>query len=776
MKNFMRILSMVLIICMLCNMLPMQSFATEKTAVSEQQVLTPGDLKSESVTTQVIGEVTEKRTEYSKDFLLSNGNHVAAVYADPIHYEKDGAWQEIDNTLKVSKEGAYVNTAGAWAVALPQSISKTAPVTVSRDGHELSFFMSGELRTQGNLEVAAIGQTAETATVTVDGKAQTFRVSSAQTVAGQVQTIDTATAKAAAQHPELILDKNASALMYSGVYANTQLRYDLHGSTLKESVILQSYSSNLRGYRYTLNTGDLLPLLNGDGSIYFMGTGKEPVFVMKAPYLIDDNEQCSYDVKVSLTGSNGTYTLTYLLPTTWLASADRAWPVVLDPAVTTSPSVLNTRDHTVAESGSYHYERPVLECGYGNVNKRQRIFLKYRVLPKLSAGDVIVDAQVALYKIENSDSIVTVDVHKVDSDWKSEELTWANKPNYDPTVEDYALINLKGYYTWNVTDIVRGWYSGVNTGMMFKASDQYEDGSKATWKQFASSDNGNSAWMPSLQITYRNNNGIESYWDYTASSAGRAGTGYVNSFTGNLAWIRSDMGFGGNRMPVSISHVYNLNDAIAQNTNDNTNPFGMGHGWRTNFNQRITSTYINSHKYYIWEDSDGTSHYFYNESYGVFKDEDGLELTLRSVNVQSNTGVIGGQYSITDKGGNISVFDGNGRLIRMLNNQKTKSSITVKYTTTSGLLIDYVTDGANRKYEFTYTNGLLTSIEYLGTGSTALATTTFLYVDNDLVQITDTDSKFCYYIYSDHVLTSAVDPHGRTPALPGKECPGYPQR
>ena len=83
-----------------------------------------------------------------------------------------------------------------------------------------------------------------------------------------------------------------------------------------------------------------------------------------------------------------------------------------------------------------------------------------------------------------------------------------------------------------------------------------------------------------MMSLFRNNNGLESYWDYTASSAGRAGTRFINNYTGNLVWVWSDIGFGGNRMPVSISHIYNTNDSM-------NNDFGMGYGWRTNFNQLV---------------------------------------------------------------------------------------------------------------------------------------------------------------------------------------------
>ena len=57
-------------------------------------------------------------------------------------------------------------------------------------------------------------------------------------------------------------------------------------------------------------------------------------------------------------------------------------------------------------------------------------------------------------------------------------------------------------------------------------------------------------------------------------------------------WVWSDIGFGGNRMPVSISHIYNTNDSM-------NNDFGMGYGWRTNFNQLVydKTNYLNTLAY-----------------------------------------------------------------------------------------------------------------------------------------------------------------------------------
>ena len=773
-KRFFQICSFFLCIALLVGMLPMRIFAealqtetanTNAATASTQAETTP--VQSDAV---VVGEIVENRTEYSKEFRLDNGLVVAAVYTQPVHYQQEGQWKDIDNTLATASDGTLTNTAGVWDVSFPQQLSKSNPVTITKDGHTLSFVMSGELRNQGDLEVmssegdvsAAAAEkespaekdeatsqkidsetTLETASITVDGAIQTFAVSSAKVSTGSVQKIDLSEAKAAAQYEELIAEKNTSQLMYANVYSNTDVQYDLQGNKVKESIILNSYDSALRGYRYTLNVGDMIPVLCSDGGIEFYDAGKENlVMYMPAPYLVDDAKKHNYDIQVNLTGGNGVYTLSYILPSSWLASADREWPVVLDPVITTNPDVINTRDHTIASNGSYSYLRSVLECGYGPSYHKHWFFIKYRTLPTLKSSDVIIGATMSLYKPEDASLQVPVNVHKVLGTWESETLTWANKPGYDTTIEDYALVTGSGWYHWDVTDIARGWYSGANTGMMFKAADAYEDGSNTnTWKQFASADNGAASWLPSLTLVYRNNNGLESYWDYTSASAGRAGTGYVNSYTGNLVLVRDDIGFGGNRMPVSISHVYNLNDST-------NNEFGVGSGWRTNFNQQVYVWSQNS-SYYVWEDSDGTDHYFKADGAGNYKDEDGLELTLT---VSDTT------KTITDKYGNKSYFDSSGRLYKQENNQATKSSINIVYS--SGLQIDYITDGAGRKYDFNYVNGLLSSIQYLGAGTDPLATTTFTYSGTNLIQIKDTDNKASTYTYSGNILTSAKDIDG----------------
>jgi len=758
--KWLKLCSLILTFALFVQMLPMSAWAVdtdkEASASSQGQTLPMEEIK-------VLGELTERRTEYAKEFRLNNGMILAAVYSEPVHFEKAGAWEEIDNTL-VRKTGGYGNTQGVWNVTLPDDLGNGS-VTIEKDGYTLSFQMAGKLTQAPGLEVMssqaqplteATALTPETVSLTLDGTTETLAVADAEASQASVQQVDLTQLQAAAKHPETVVRKNASALTYGDVYLGTDVRYDLQSNRVKESIIMEAWSESLRGYRYTLNVGTLRPVLQEDGSVIFFGAGKEEVvFYMPAPYLVDANDQVSYDVQVSLTGSNGVYSLVYLLPRTWLADSERAWPVVLDPAVLADLNVNNIRDVSFNENMVFSYRAGTLDCGYRlDKASASRFLVKYADLPTLTSSDVIVDATMRLSKPYNSSVLTPVEAHKVLDTWESETLTVDNIPDFDEKIEDYARVQYSGDYEWNITDIVQGWYTGENTGVLFKADAATEsDTSRSSLKEFYSSDWGTPRYMPTLTITYRNNDGMESYWDYRSASAGRAGSGHVNTFTGNLAFIRSDMGFDGNRMPVFIEHVYNLNDSAS-------NEFGLGYGWRTNYHQRVFSKTLSNITYYVWEDADGTSHYFKYKSYGVYEDETDSKMTIRTVNVSSDTGVSGAKYSVNNDNGNVSVFDSNGRLIRILNNQKVKSNNTITYTATSGYHIDTITDGVGRKYKFNYTNDLLSNISYTGTGTEPLHSVTYGYTDGNLTSVEDQDEADCTYTYTGHILTSATDIDG----------------
>ena len=743
-KRTQKLCSLFLIIVMLVNVLPIQAWAAQDTTEAD---LTPETLDTTEINTStkanIIAENIEKRTEYSKEYQLSNGLRLAMVYADPIHYNTENGWEEIDNTLTLKTDGSYGNTAGVWDVRLPQELSQNKPVTISKDGYTLSFRLTGELCNSGDLVTASIQEVENERTA----------ITTARTSAATIQQIDQSALRASVKYPETVSGKLQSGLLYTNVFQNTSVRYDLDSNRVKESIIIDSYRAALRGYRYALNVGDMVPVLEEDGQItLYAPDRKTVVMVMPAPYLVDANEEFNDDIQVQLTGSGSTYTLSYFLPTQWLAAEERQWPVILDPVVSASKLKANIQDVTVSEGKTYSHKWGMIQCGFSETYGLSRCYIKYNELPALTSSDVVLGATLSLYKHNDNTALIQINAHKVNTTWTDEGMVWNTKPSYNAAVEDFIIVDDEGYHTWQITDVVRDWYAKENTGIMFKVADKHENSTTSNFRQFRSVDYGYN--RPTLEVLFCNNNGLEDYWEYSSVSAGRAGSGYVNTYTGNMVWVREDIGFAGNRMPVSIKHVYNLNDATVPSDSNNSNDtggnfFGMGNGWRSNFSQRLYQWDVDSN-YYIWEDADGTDHYFKSNN-GVLKDEEGLELTLTT----SGSGTK--KYCITDKYGGKSYFDTNGRLTRQENKQKTVSAIDITYTTSTGPLISTIKDGAGRQYKFTYSSGLLSRISYVGSGTTELAYVTFTYSSSNLTKITDKDGKSCTYTYSGKRLTSAKD-------------------
>ena len=692
---------------------------------------------------EIVTELAEGRGRFQKEYLLSNGQRMLAVYPTAVHYEEDGEWKEIDNTLRREQRGSedvYRNAAGAWDVTLPASLDGGSAVELTKDEGTLRFYFTGELN--GRTDVVSDSADASLDADDVQTEVSTA-VENVQTSSLQVASPELSFSEDDKTLEATISDKLNTGASYADVYRGVDVRYDLQSDILKESIVIRSASDSREGYRYLLQTGELTLTLQEDGSVDAMSAASEtPVFHMPAPYLYDANGRYNDEIQVKLTQqAAGAYELTYLLPQEWMNAAERAYPVVLDPIVEADLRAKNIQDQTVAPGKNFNYLWGMVEAGYYAPYGVERFYMQYVDLPALTSADVVVQASISLYKLQKSSKSSQVNVHHVSGSWDSRTLQWSNRPDYDSRVQDYLMVQDTGWYTWDITDIAQKWYQTGNNGMLFKMPDSVENAAKEEWTQFCSADY-SAAALPVLYITYINNCGLESYWDYTSVGAGSAGTGYISQYTGNLVWVTDGLGFSGTRMPAAIKHVYNANDK------DN-NAFGMGYGWRSNYNQLVYPFAADS-SYYVWEDEDGTRHYFKNKSSGTYEDEINQGLIL------TTTGSGNEKYCITDKKNNKSYFDADGRLRRISNNQATKSSVTVEYA--SGKQISRLTDGAGRVYDFSWSGGTLQKITFRGTGTAELASESFTYAGGNLTGIQSTVSIAGSFGYTDnHLLSSVTD-------------------
>lgn len=758
--SFPRFLSVILIFSLFINTLTTVPVFAEKNGKDENALASESDDDAElffdnrtkTHESEITAEVAGLRDRCQKTFVLDDGTFLCAVYPDSVHYKNGDSWEDIDNSLVLTRDEksgkeVYKNASNEIKVTLPEVLTKDTEITYGFGKSGIGFKPLG----MSYIQETESEQNVSPSSVKAEVDNDVSKSGAAMETSGRLKKI---------------LDlKTISKAKYENVFPGIDLIYSVSSSTLKETMVLNEAPGSDLSFSFLLIGEGLSFIRNDNGSISAYASDGEEAFVLAEPFAYDSDGETTRDIETSLDITEAGNVLTYKIHKEWFLEEERVYPIYIDPSVQTSQIRNNIRDMTVASGGGTDYNDDFIEAGYHRNRGIERTYIKFKTLPSLTSADVVVNAQLYLCRNITANEELQINAHKVNSTWESETLTWSNKPSYSAKITDYSRVKDTGWYSFGITELVRDWYKSANTGVMLKAPDAVESAATHNNRTFISSDYSDSDYRPILTMQYINNCGMESFWDYDYYDAGRAGEVCVNLFTGNLVVNRSDMSFAGNRMPVSIDFVYNMNDKrLVENGSVKAGgAFGLGNGWRTVYNQRVyhfvpgSGVSTGSTDYYIWEDEDGTRHYFYNtdSSLTTYKDESGIDLTL-TTNGSGNQ-----KYRLTDKDGNISYFDTSGRLKKIENNQTTKSSVTINHATSGNVYrITSIYDGAGRAYRFNYssTTGNISSVCFMGTGNTAIDTVSYTVHENGSLNfVTYSDGKRAMYNYSSYCMTYAHD-------------------
>jgi len=640
-----RFISKLLIFAMLFSLLPPQgAFAVSEDFEFEYML----EEESVAIKEKVIrlGEITSKRERNKKFFLNSDNTITAEIHTNSIHYPISGKWADIDNTLIEDK-----------------SVSERPLRNKSND---MDIRLAKNYK--GNNMLASIK---------IDNYSLFISPVDAASVSSEPST-------------------NSSGVIFKDIYPGIDFEYIVDYDQLKENIIVNSYTGK-NSFSFNLQTNQLTPSLDGN-DLFFKNKQGEDIFVIPAPFMYDQTRAECHEFVVTLDTSRGqTYTLTYEADETWLTDSQRKYPVVIDPLVIATRKTDHINDTFLSEANpTKNYQlRSYLKTGWSeSTYNRTRTLFKFPGMPSspvINAADEIIKAELSFYQswdilVDGGiDQTVTVNVHKVTSDWAVQTVTWNNQPSYDPRVYDYERCKSMARRTFDITPIVKGWYNGEpNHGVLIKHQSETE-----AIFDFNSSNHSTPDSRPVMAITYRNQSGLEGYLSYTTLDLGRSGSASVNNYNGNLIYSHSDLSLSGNRMPLYISHVYNSDSKEAN--------IGYGNGWRLNLAQTVRPITIGELSYAEYTDGDGTIHHFYYEEGQYYLQTPGIYLNL----VKNADGT----FTLTDNQNNEMQFDISGNLVEIENNQGDK--ILVYYS--SGK-ISRVTDGAGREATLTYTDNVLTKI------------------------------------------------------------------
>lgn len=525
------------------------------------------------------------------------------------------------------------------------------------------------------------------------------------------------------ENEEKVLFKDGEdGVIYEDVKDGMDLEYILKGDTLKENIILKKLPEDAT-LSFVVNTENLTMNKDELGNIEMkdMETG-ELQYTIPAPFMVDEKQETSTNIALEFEskGENEAV-ITYSPDRGWLEDASRSYPVVIDPPFITDQSDVNAIADTFVSSVDPEdkWLNMLLYTGKNNDNLGQwRSFIKLP-LPTLKSGDQIVKAKLNMHTLgeQTTGGMVTAHLVTGTSLASLQGTTWSNQPAVDWTVLDQISIANKenSRKAFDITNAVRSWYTTTNTGICLAQENQ----GNGKYVAFLSSDVGDAyaGARPYSAIQYINMTGIESNQAYHTQDAGRAGTGYLNDYTGDLAVQKPIMS--------EVGELYPLNVVAYYNGNYKARDRGVGYGWNLNINQyvnwRAGSQFDDGKKRLMYEDADGTQHYYKDDGKGVYKDEDSESESQITIGIYERY-----TFEFKDKDNNHLWFNTRGQLTKMGDkngnwvefnrdvNEKVYSAyssnaLTTKFVwnydkaTNTYTDIAYIEDTSGKRYNFEYT-------------------------------------------------------------------------
>lgn len=661
-------------------------------------------------------ELVEKRKAKEKHFLQDDGSIVAVMYNDNVHFKKNGKYEEIDNTL-IEENDYYYNSNNDYKVYFNKN-NKNSIMKLEKENHYIDI----QLKNSKEVEIKKIEKN----------------------------------------------ENSIETIYYEDIYNMIDLEYQILPTKIKETIILKNretikdkitfiVKSNLE---LTLNKNNSITAKNND----------EIVFQLDIPFMIDSSQKFNHNICYELSAKDDYYELDLILDSEWLKSNETIYPVYIDPTITNSYQTNSVYDTYIypGDTGVDKNSLPYLKIGVEKVNDNyitNRALLRFD-LPEIGTASEVIGANLILqtYYGDSEDtrnSKRTLEVHKVTTPWTEQDANWEQmSENYDPKVETLQFLSRRvrveeyevdenGHvidvsYDLNpysqvysdITNLVKHWYKDTqNNGIMIKANPEvYIDDNYPL--VYSKNNTINDGLKPLLEITYRNQNGLESYMNYKTQTF-TDGNMYLNTYNGNLVGVFNIGSTFNTKMPVNLDLIYNTNDILTKQN-----------GFKFNLNQKIREVILDENNCLEYEDEDGTIHYFYKDSEdsSKYRDEDGLGFTLQKNDIH---------YYMTDKDNNKKTF------------KKTTSTddyyYLIKIEDTKLNSIDITLNSENKITKILDGNNFEISITYDTTQTTIVSpdrTTILSYTNNNITSISTLNGVTNVTYNANNLISSITDISG----------------
>ena len=604
----------------------------------------------------IVSEDSEQRTENSKTFLLDDGTKMFVDYGEPVHYKNSkNEWVDYDNTLVKSDDNStYSNKESDVNVSLSKNTSSDSLVSVENDKHEISW--NYDDANKSNIVVQ-------------NGKTNDDK-------------------------NDTTLDNITSNAEYKNIYNNVDLQCNVTTKGVKENIVLNSPNAK-NEYVISYNIGKLTPKLKDDNTIDLYN-GKNVVYTISAPYMVDANQKYSENISLEiLNHKDDTMQVKLTADKDFLLSSDIKYPVTIDPEIS-SGQVSNTKYSYVG----YGTSSPKYNPPY-TLSSSEYIRWVINKLPTLTSSQKVIKATYS-YSIEK----IIGDVSESNPFIIKLHNYKSTSPYYDSIVKDYsAIAGSSDNVSFDITSLVNSWATGesTNNGFILEA----KDSAKTRTVNLSIGDK--THHKPMFTMVYKDFTGKEDNLSYHTVSAGSKADVNINDYLGNLVVNQNFYESKAARMPLSLSATYNSFDY------DKCYQDSMiGYGWNFSFNQYIepiTDTNLNTgdNPYqYVYIESDRRKHYLRGEGNAPTEWEDDEDLGLKLTKTSSGY--------ILEKDSEKLYFqssNGKGVLYKITELDNEKNHIVYGRNSSDGY-INYIYDSTNQT-QATFTTTTINSKKYITT-------------------------------------------------------------
>ncbi len=459
------------------------------------------------------------REQYVKHFKKDDGGYIAAIYAEPVHYQNEnGLWAEINNTLCLDSSPSkstnssldnqllqhYENKSNAFKVKLPKLLTVNNAIEVSYKQSTISFRMLGNI---------AISQ-AEPMILSDKQPDKSELLKQAATLGQE----DAEKQQKSLEKASTLLSNQNAGISYSNIQPNINLEYFISGQKLKESIILTAPTPQ-ESFSFEFTYTNLTPVIQPFGAVYFFADSNkesEPIFIIEAPYMEDASEEDTLcmDITVSVTPTETGCIYTITPDEEWLRDPTRVYPIKIDPTINTP-----TGSSIIQDAGVNQYnpttnyqtvDRMYVGSNLsGTTAYESRIYIRFPRASEIPTNAYISDATVLLdfYPTAawQTASNLELEIYEVGNyNWNSGSITWNSQSAYtfSNKLDTETSNSSDGQDRFTITTLVRKWYSTTanNNGVVIKPAKK--DTSKTNRTCYYSSDYSTQTVHPRIQITY----------------------------------------------------------------------------------------------------------------------------------------------------------------------------------------------------------------------------------------------------------------------------------